>query len=159
VGEIAPQRRRVREEEMRDQDRLRGAEVRERRHQRVARRRGLRRERVDHAGDGALQQRDPPPQVEPQIERNLLVARSAGVQPAPGVAQAFDQQPLDEAVDVFVRSVDEGGIHSSLLEDGAERFLDLPRFFFRQHARTGQRPRPREAAGDVVLEQPPVETE
>ena len=67
---------------MRDQHRLRRAEVRERRHQRVAGRCRLRGQRGDDARDGALQQRDAAAQVQPQVERHLLVARSAGVQPA-----------------------------------------------------------------------------
>ena len=50
----------------------------------------------------ACKQRDAAAQIEPQIERHLLVARSPGVQPAPGVADALDQLPLDEAVDVLV---------------------------------------------------------
>ena len=37
-----------------------------------------------------------------KIERHLLVTGSSGVQPTPGVAQPLDQQPLDEAVHVFV---------------------------------------------------------
>ena len=93
---------------MRDEHRLRRPEMRERRHQRVAGRRRLRRQRVDDARDRALQQRNAPPQIEPQVERHLLVARSAGVQPPAGVAEALDEQPLDEAVDVFVGAVDEG---------------------------------------------------
>ena len=92
---------------MRDEHRLRRTEVRERRHQRVARRRGLRRQRVDDAGDRALEQRNAPPQVEPQIERHLLVARPAGVQTPAGVAEPLDEQPLDEAVHVLVGAGDE----------------------------------------------------
>ena len=103
---IAPQRRDVRQEEMRDQHRLRRAEVRERRHQRVAGRGRLRRQRGDDAGDAALQQRNAAPQVQPQIERHLLVARSAGMQPPAGVAEPLDEQALDEAVDVFVGAGD-----------------------------------------------------
>ena len=45
--EVAPERRGMREEEVRDQHRLRRPEMRERRHQRVAGRRGLRRKRRD----------------------------------------------------------------------------------------------------------------
>ena len=157
--EIAAQRRRVRQEEVRDEHRLRRTEVRERRHQRVARRRGLRGQRVDDAGDRALQQRDAPPQVEPQIERHLLVARAAGVQPAAGVAEPLDQQPLDEAVDVLVGAGDERRIGPALLEDRGQRVFDLPRFLRRQHAGLRQRARPRHAAGHVVFEQAAIEAE
>ena len=112
--EIAPQRRDVRQKEMRDEHRLRRTEMRERRHQRVAGRRRLRGQRVDDARDGALQQRNAAAQIQPQIERHLLVARSAGVQPAAGVAEPLDQQPLDEAVDVLVGAVDECRVGSAL---------------------------------------------
>ena len=124
--EVAPQRRRVREEEVRDQHRLRRAEVRERRHQRVAGRRGLRRQRVDDAGDRALQQRNAAPQIEPQIERHLLVARSAGVQPPAGVAEPLDEQPLDEAVHVLVVARRRTpGSDRACVEHRRQRRLDL----------------------------------
>jgi len=104
---IAPQRRGVGQEKMRDEHRLRRPEVRERRHQGVPRRRRLRRERGDDASDAALQERQASQQVEPQIHRHLLVARAPGVQAAPCVTKTLDEQPLDEAVDVLVRSVHE----------------------------------------------------
>ena len=78
-----------------------------------------------HGRDAALQQRDAPPQIEPQIERDLLVARPAGVQAPPGVAEPLDQQPLDEAVDVLVGAADERRIRSAALEDVGERRFDL----------------------------------
>ena len=102
---------------MRDQHRLRRPEMRERRHQRVARRGRLRRERFDHGGDGALQQRNPATQIEPEIERDLFVARPAGVQAAAGVADALDQLPLDEAVHVLVGAVDERRVRARLVEN------------------------------------------
>ena len=52
--------------------------------------------------DATLEQRNPAAQVKPQIERDLFVARAARVQTAAGIAQPFDEQPLDEAVDVLV---------------------------------------------------------
>ena len=55
---VAAQRRDVRQEEMRDQHRLRRPEVRERRHQRVAGGGRLLRERGNHPRDAALQLRN-----------------------------------------------------------------------------------------------------
>ena len=145
---------------MRDQHRLRRAEVRERRHQRVARRRRLRGERVDERRDGALQQRNAPPQVEPQIERHLLVARSSGVQPAAGVAEPLDEQALDEAVHVLVGAGDERRIRPASLEDRRRASASIcARFVRRQHAGLAQRARPRQAAGDIVFEQAAIEAE
>jgi hypothetical protein len=61
-------------------------------------------------------------------------------------------------VDVFVGAIDERRIGSAALEQIGEGGVNLRRFVARQHARTAQRPRPREAAGDVVFEQAAVET-
>ena len=119
----------------------------------------LGRQRVDHARRRALQQRDAAAQIEPQIERHLLVARSAGVQAAAGVAEPLDQQPLDEAVDVFVGAVDERRIGSAALEQIGERGFDLRALRRRAARPPRQRPRPRQAAGDVVFEQAAIETE
>ena len=160
--EVAAQRRDVREEEMRDQHRLRRPEVRERRHQRVAGRCAPgRRARRSTARDRALQQRNAAAQVEPQIERHLLVARSAGVQPAAGVADPLDQLALDEAVHVLVvarrRTPDRRAPASRIV---GQRRLDL--LARRRRVSTPascERPRPREAAGDVVFEQPAIEAE
>ena len=43
-----------------------------------------------------LQQRNAAAQVQPQIDRDLLVARAAGVQAAAGIADARHQLALDE---------------------------------------------------------------
>ena len=154
---IAPQRGDVRQEEMRDENRLRRPEVRERGHQRVAGVRRLARERGDTGRHAALQQRDAPSQIEPEIDRDLLVARSAGVETPPGVAEPLDEQPLDEAMDVFVGAVDEGRIRSSAIQDVGERRFDLARFVARDDAGVRQRARPRGAPLHVVLEEASIE--
>ena len=100
---IAPERGDVREKEMRHEDRLRAAQVRVRRHQRVAGRFGALGERRDQRGDAPLQLRDAPFQIQPQVDRDLLVARASGVQPPAGVADPRDQFALDERVHVLVR--------------------------------------------------------
>src|SRR4029077_13636042 len=99
----------------------------ETRHQRVACRGGLPGQRSDRALDAALQKGDPPPQVQAEIDRDLLVARASRVQPPSGIAEALDEQPLDEAVDVFVGSVDESRLRASALEDTGESRLDATR--------------------------------
>ena len=127
--EVAPERRRVREEEVRDQHRLRRTEVRERRHQRVARPcAAWSASAAITCAHQPLQQRDAAPQIEAQIERDLLVARPAGVQPPAGVAEPLDQQPLDEAVDVLVRRRStNAGSGAATLEQIGERRFDAPR--------------------------------
>ena len=53
---------------------------------------------------GRLQRRNPPPQIETQVERDLLVARPSGMKAPPDVADTFDQLALDETVHILVRS-------------------------------------------------------
>ena len=78
-----------------------------------------------------------------------------------GLADASDQFALDEGVNVFVflcgRRVEEcpvGAAREHLLEAG----LNGGRVCRGQHACLGERPRPRAAALDIVLEQPAVES-
>ena len=52
----------------------------------------------------ALQQRNTAAQIESQVDRDLLVARASGVQTTSGIAQALDEQSLDEAVDALESS-------------------------------------------------------
>ena len=144
---------------MRDEHRLCRAEMGEGRHERVGRRVRLGRQRADHARHRALQERNAPAQIQPQIQRHLLVPRTARVQAAPRVAEALHQQALDEAVDVLVRAVHERGLSQPLREDGGERVFDPARFVSRQHTGLRECPCPRDAPGHIVLEQAAVEAE
>src|SRR5438128_7950012 len=81
------------------------------------------------------------------------------MQPPAGVAQPFDQQPLDKTVDVLVAAVDERRIRPPLLEQRGERLFNLARLVRREHGRLRERARPREAAGHIVFEQPAIEPE
>ena len=154
---IAPQRGHVREEEVRHQDGLRGAEVRERGHERVAGRGRLVHQSGDHAGDPALQQRNVTHQVEPQIERHLLVARPARMQPPAGIANPFDEHALHEAVNVLVVAVDEGRIRTAALANLLERLFDLIGLGVRQHAGASEGARPGDAAGYILVKEAAVE--
>ena len=74
------------------------------------------------------------------------------------IADARDQLPLDERVHVFVVAVDPRRIRAARLEDRLQAFLIalLPRL---EHAGARERVRPRQAAGHIVFEQPPIERE
>ena len=115
----------MREKEVGDEHRLRRTEMRVRRHEAVARPRGLRRKRLDEGGHGLLERRDAPPQVQAQIERHLLVTGSSGVQATPGVAEPLDEQPLDEAVHVFVGAGHKVRIRDAQFENLGQRLLDI----------------------------------
>jgi hypothetical protein len=56
-------------------------------------------------------------QIQAQIERDLLVARPARMEPPAGVANPLDEHALHETVDVFVVAVDERRIGSAALAD------------------------------------------
>ena len=94
---------------MRDEHGLRAAQMRVGRHQRVAGALGQTDERLDHAGDRLRDRWRAPFQIQPQIDRDLLVARAPGVQPSAGVSDQRHELTLDERVDVFVavRAADE----------------------------------------------------
>ena len=159
AGMVAPQRRRVREEEMRREHRLGAPQVRVRRHQRSTGRRRAAGERVDQPGHLALHRRQPPPQVQPQVERHLLVAGAAGMQPPAHVARALDQLALDECVHVLVVALEERGVAPPGLQDGGQSVADGGGVRRGQHAGPRQRLGPRQAALHVVLEQAAVEGE
>ena len=156
---VATQRRRVGQPVVRDENRLRAAQVGVGRHQGVARPLGLVEARRDEAHHQPLDGGDAPPDVEPQVERHLLVARPARVQALACVADAGDQLALDERVHVLVVAFDERGVRDRLVEQALQRAADDPRLFGPQHARVGEGLGPREAAHDIVFEQPPVEAE
>ena len=145
------------------QDRLRAAHVRVRRHQRIARGLGLVGEHGRERGNPLLDLRDAALQVEPEIDRDLLVARPAGVQPAPGVADPRHQLALDERVHVLVvaRGLgrEEGRIRRRPRGDVLERGADDRRVGARQHAGALQAFGPRQASPHVVLEQAAIEPE
>jgi hypothetical protein len=156
---VSPKRGHVRKKEMRDQYRLRRAEMRESWHQSAVGRRRPRRERGDRIDNPAPQERNPPHQVETEVERHLLVSRTAGVEASAGIAQPFHEQPFDEAVNVFVGAIDKGRIGSAAFEDGLQRVLDLVGLCVGQDAGPAQRPCPGDAAGYIVLKQTAIELE
>src|SRR5215813_10487325 len=74
-----------------------------------------------------------------------------------GITDPLDQHPLDEAVYVFVVAIDESRVGLPALPDVAERFLDLIDVGLGKDAGPAECPRPREAAGHVLVEQAPIE--
>ena len=86
------------------------------------------RERGDDRRDVILQARNLPPKVQPQIERHLLVAGAAGMQPLAQIADALDELPLDECMHVFIGTVDERGLAPAPFENVVQRGRDLLRF-------------------------------
>ena len=116
------------------------------------------RERTDHRRELFLQTGNPPPEIEPEIQRDLLVARAAGVQPLAQIADALDELPLDECVHIFVGTVDERGLAPASLENVRERRGHLLRFGRVEDAGAGEPFNPRKAARHIVFEETPVES-
>jgi hypothetical protein len=151
----------VREKEVGRQHRLRAAQVRVRRHDRVAHRLGALHQREGQGAQLLLDDRNPPPKVQAQVERHLLVSRAPRVQALSRVADALDQPPLDEAVDVLVSAI--GSIvqsfNADVRADRLEAVDDGGCVGRREHAGGAQRLGPRHAARDVIVDQPPIEGE
>ena len=154
---IPPKRRDVREQKVRDQNGLGGSKVRERRHQGVGGGHSLACEGGDAGFHAPLQRLNAAAQVESQIDRDLLVARPAGVKATARVAQALDEQPLDETVDVLVRPVNEAGVGAPSLENVGENGFDLARLIGREHTGLCEHTRPRDAPRHVIFKKTPVE--
>ncbi len=143
-----------------DENRLRAAHVRVRRHDGVLRALGLIGEGTDEIGDRGRGARNPAHQVASCVDRDLLVARSPGVQPAPGVADALDQLALDERVHVLVGGVREArriGDHgrAHVIEPAHDR----GNVGGLEHAGLAERLGPGLAARDVVLDEPAIDRE
>ena len=103
---VAAQRRHVAQQKVRHQHGHRATQVGVRGHERIARLLGLIRQRRNESPDESLKQRDAPPEIQPEIDRHLLVARATRVKPASGFADSLNQHTFDEAVHVLVGASD-----------------------------------------------------
>ena len=158
-------RRGVREEEVRDEHRLRAAQVRVRRHQRVAGASApARRARRSSVRDRALQLGHPPLQVEPQIDARparCAIGRCAAAgrrrRRAPTSSRSTNACTSSSCA---ARSESKNaGIGLAARENLVERRPDRRAVGGREHAGALERLRPGQAAGHVVLEQPAIEPE
>ncbi len=104
-----------------------------------------------------LKPRNTPPKIQPQVERDLLVARPARVESPAGVANALDEFPFDEAVNVFVRTGHKSLVAAPFFENGFQRGHDRRRVCRVHHGGSAERLGPRDAAGDVVFEERAIE--
>ena len=154
---VAAERGGVRQPVVRDQHRLRAAQVRVGGHQRLARARGLLDERGHEPHELGLQHGNAAPQIEPQIDGDLLVARPPGVQALAHLADLIDQDALDPRVHVLVVTLDNRGILADARQQIAQSARNARVFVRRQHARGMNRRGPRQAARDVILDEALVE--
>ena len=151
------------QKEVRNDDRLRAPQMRERRHQCAAAHLCLPGENGDEIDNRSLDLRNSPFQIEAEIERDLLVSRPAGMKATSCVADAGYQLTLDEGMDILVVL---RGIGSKERRVGRpcgpnllQRALNLRGICRGQHACVMERLRPPDASLDVVLEESTVERE
>jgi hypothetical protein len=117
----------------------------------------LRHERPLHVGDALRQRRDQAPEVEPLIQRHLVVAAAAGVQLARERAADLAQLLLHPQVDVLGLRVVRHSVARRQLEHLRQPALQLRPLVGRQDAARGQHCHVREAALDVLFDHDPVE--
>src|SRR5260221_3759012 len=115
-------------------------------------------ERLDQLRNRGRQLRRGNPAVQPQVQRDLVVARSPGVQGGAG-GRDFGEPSLDGGVDVFVRVFEIEGSRIELALDPTQAALDRRELGFGKKARGGQPARVSEAAGDIKRIQLEVDLE
>ncbi len=133
---------------MGQRDRLRALEMRVAGHHPTRVTASLGGERLDHLRERGRQLRRGNPAVQPKVQRDLVVARSPGVQGCAG-GRDFGKPSLDGGVDVFVRVFEIEFPRVELALDPAQAALDRGEPGFGKKARRGQAPRVGNAAGDV----------
>src|SRR6185436_9045049 len=99
---IATKGRGVGEKKVRNQDRLRASQMRERRHQCGAARLSLPGQDRRELNNRSVNVWNSTLQIEAQVERDLLVSRSSGMQASSRVADTRHQLTLDERMYILV---------------------------------------------------------
>ena len=161
--DVAAERRGVRQPHVRDEHRLRAAQVRVRRHRRPRRRRSAWCASASTSvAMRALNVGNAAPQVQPEIDGDLLVARSAGVQPAcrrrrcARRARARRTMCTSSSAASSKQRRDWRARRARIvLEAGDDRATSAAESTPARAQRLG----PRLAAGDVVFDQTPVDGE
>ena len=97
------------------------------------------------------------PQPEPDIQRDLVVAAAAGVQPLAGVADAGGQRLLDKGMHVLGCRVDRERAGVQILKDTAQTLRNRGGVRGRDDALLAEHRRMGQAAADVLLDHPAVE--
>ncbi len=142
---------------MREQYRLGTLEMGVARHRRVERLGRALDQRPLHLGDPAVDAGDDLPEVQPLVERDLVVPGPSSVQLAADLADHFHEPALDVRVDVLELGTERERAVLELTADLGQTFQDLLQLRRRQDAGALERACPRLAAGDVLGPQAAVE--
>ena len=97
------------------------------------------------------------PQIEPHVERDLVVAAAAGVQLGAAVTGDLGDAPFDRGVDVFVGRRERERTVGELLLDPIERGRDDAALLLAQQSDAREHLHVRTRTGEVVGREPPVE--
>ncbi len=102
---------------------------------------------------------DSPAAPKPQVGRNLVIARTGGMEFAAGVADALNQCPLDVHVDVFeLRRVGKLACFD-IGFDRQQALLNRAAFFRRKQSDLGQHRGMGDRAGDVMRVEPLIKAD
>ena len=147
----------VREQVMPEGHRLRHLQVREARHHQCGVALGLADQRAHQADEQLVGGVDFFTQPEPQIGRDLVVARARGVQALAGLADKRGQPPFD--VEVHILGVERPGELAlvDLAPDPREAALDRRKIRFLDDAGRCQHACMGEGGGNIVPGKPPIE--
>ena len=134
-----------------ERHRLRGLQVRETRHDRV----GVRRREIEQSRQQlrhqAAQRVDLVAQVQPDVGRDLVVARTAGVQTFADVSNDPDEAGFDVHVDVFARDRPLEFARVDFRVNPPQAIDDHAAFVARQHADVRQHSGVSDGALNVVV--------
>ena len=104
----------------------------------------------DHVGDFVAQ-------IEPQIERDLIVARARSMQFAPRLAGDRNQAALDRKMNVFIGDIELETTGLDLLLNLLETANDRAQLAGLQQSDFGEHPRMRDRSVNVVAIEPAIE--
>ena len=156
---VARQHLDVGQEMVAERHRLRRLQMREARHDRVAMRLGLARERQLEGGQRRVRAVDPVAHPELEVGRHLVVARARGVQPPRRLADQLLEPALDVHVHVFQRARELQAAGRDLLQHAVEAGADLPGVVLGDDALGRQHRRMRLRGADVLRRQSLVEAD
>src|SRR5688500_16638389 len=97
--------------------------------------------------------------IQPQVERNLLVARAPCMQPLAEITDTLHELALDKRVHIFIGTVDKRRLSATSLENLFQRSRYLLRVCCIEDTCSGEPFNPCETSRHVVFKQSLVETE
>ena len=98
-------------------------------------------------------------QVKPDVERDLIVAAAAGVQPLTGIANAGGQRLLHKGVYILGIGVDLQRAAVQIVQNRVQTFVNIVHILLGDDALSAQHGRVDEAALNILLDHPRVKAD